>query len=301
MLQLLDLVVVRGLGDQLIDVEEIPLGGDLEPGVLLADAVAAQQRRMGPARTAGPHALGHDPSVHEIDPGGRRPSAERRGRKRRDLGRARRRKDGQRASFMAGVELERRRAGRAGHRGRDVRSGDVVLVLGREAIVDGRRRAGAGRPRIEMGTEGEGIWMGGKEGVSGRGRGQGLLIREFGPLGRLGREVLRGVERTVDDVSFVVVVEETTAAEVDGQRAGTEIFVVGRHGVRRRCGCCGGGGDGGGGGVPSVVLNSSWAFVGCSYRRRGSFLTASPYQRRRAQRRLDAPQDRCGTRWHSRC
>lgn len=40
LLQLLDLLLVGRLGDELVDVGEVPLGGDLEAGILLADAVA---------------------------------------------------------------------------------------------------------------------------------------------------------------------------------------------------------------------------------------------------------------------
>jgi hypothetical protein len=40
LLQLLDLLLVGRLGDELVDIGEVPLGGDLEAGILLADAVA---------------------------------------------------------------------------------------------------------------------------------------------------------------------------------------------------------------------------------------------------------------------
>jgi hypothetical protein len=63
LLQLLEVVLVGAALDQVVDVEQVALGRDVEAGVLLADATVPAGRE-GARRRVGPHALGSGPRVH---------------------------------------------------------------------------------------------------------------------------------------------------------------------------------------------------------------------------------------------
>lgn len=63
MLEFLEVVFVGAALDEVVDVEEIPLGGDVEASVLLADA-AVTTGGEGAGRGVWPHALGAGPRVH---------------------------------------------------------------------------------------------------------------------------------------------------------------------------------------------------------------------------------------------
>jgi hypothetical protein len=63
LLELLEVVLVGAALDEVVDVEQVALGGDVEAGVLLADATVPAGRE-GARRRVGPHALGAGPRVH---------------------------------------------------------------------------------------------------------------------------------------------------------------------------------------------------------------------------------------------
>lgn len=63
LLELLEIVLVGAALDEVVDVEQVPLGGDVEAGVLLPDATVTT-RREGPRGRVGPHALGTRSRVH---------------------------------------------------------------------------------------------------------------------------------------------------------------------------------------------------------------------------------------------
>jgi len=63
LLEFLHLVLVVAGGNEVVDVEKVPLGGDVEAGVLLPDA-AVTTRGEGPGRGVLSHALGAGARVH---------------------------------------------------------------------------------------------------------------------------------------------------------------------------------------------------------------------------------------------
>jgi hypothetical protein len=64
LLELLEVVLVGAALDEVVDVEEIALGGDVEAGVLLPDATVTAGREGARRRRVGPHTLGSGPCVH---------------------------------------------------------------------------------------------------------------------------------------------------------------------------------------------------------------------------------------------
>ena len=66
MLELLHLVLVGAAGDELVDVEQIALGRDVEAGVLLPDATVTTGREATRGRRVRPHTLGPGPRVHLV-------------------------------------------------------------------------------------------------------------------------------------------------------------------------------------------------------------------------------------------
>jgi hypothetical protein len=64
LLELLEVVLVGAALDEVVDVEEIALGGDVEAGVLLPDATVTAGREGARRRRVGPHTLGSGPCIH---------------------------------------------------------------------------------------------------------------------------------------------------------------------------------------------------------------------------------------------
>lgn len=64
LLQLLEVVLVGAALDEVVDVEEVALGGDVEAGVLLPDATVTARREGAWRRRVGPHALGAGSCIH---------------------------------------------------------------------------------------------------------------------------------------------------------------------------------------------------------------------------------------------
>lgn len=57
LLELLEVFLVGAALDEVVDVEQVAFGGDVEAGVLLPDATVTT-RREGTRRSVGPHPLG---------------------------------------------------------------------------------------------------------------------------------------------------------------------------------------------------------------------------------------------------
>ena len=120
------------MGDELVDVQEVPLGRDVEPSVLLPDAISPHQRRVRPqAGAVCSHAFRHCPVLETI----RHPVLVRRRwyRGGTRIGRGEQRDLIPRA-IERGLALQRP----VGSRGR-------ALEFGRQSIIGGHGRA---RPRV---------------------------------------------------------------------------------------------------------------------------------------------------------
>jgi hypothetical protein len=63
LLELFHLVLVGAVGDESVDIAQVPLGRDLETGVLLPDA-SISAGREGSVRGVRPHAFGSRSCVH---------------------------------------------------------------------------------------------------------------------------------------------------------------------------------------------------------------------------------------------
>ena len=63
LLEFLHLVLILAVGNEGVDVAQVPLSRNLKPGILLPDAAIAAWR-VRPMRGAGPHSLGTRSSIH---------------------------------------------------------------------------------------------------------------------------------------------------------------------------------------------------------------------------------------------
>ena len=64
LLELLEVILVGARLDEVVDVEQVALGRDVEAGVLLPDATVAAGRKGAGRGRVGPHTLGSGACVH---------------------------------------------------------------------------------------------------------------------------------------------------------------------------------------------------------------------------------------------